>query len=125
MVNIGMRLAVIYAALIMSSCSTVGRVDPLEKVWDNPSDYNGITFSLYVYPYDLHGNENRYIMCTEPCDDQRASEWQSVIVPNESGKFDNYNGERKVFVNIKFDGYCFTDGAVCLLDHRPFVFIEQ
>jgi hypothetical protein len=96
--------------------------DPIGDVWDNPERHDGETFELTAYPYDLPGDPQRYIMCTEPCSEGEAQREQAVIHPSVEGRFDGWRGNQAVVVRVRFDGHCFRPQAICFLDHRPFIF---
>lgn len=108
--------------IMAASCSTQ---DGVGAIWSNPAAYHDHVVEVVVHPYDLLSDPGRYILCFQPCSQAQAVGVQSVLMPLEDGRWDGFRGDQAVRLKLRFDGRCFTDGAVCLLDHRPYVFIEE
>lgn len=107
-----------------ASISTEGR-SQIDKVWDNPLRYDGQSFDVVLYPNDLLEDPDRYVMCLDVCVGERARQVTSVIIPRTVGGYRGFQGDRPVRVRVAFDASCFKEGRVCLMDHRPYVFIEE
>ena len=106
-------------ALVSCASASHGALDP---VWDAPLRHDGNVYDLSIYPYDLLGDRNRYIMCVDPCSAAEAQRFQAVVVPAVEGAFEGMQGATAVRVRVEFVADCFYPDALCLLDHRPFVF---
>lgn len=117
-----MKVLVFASAIFLCACASS---DLPSGLWDRPEAYDGQEFFVTAYPYDLLGDPERYVLCTEPCTADDAQRMQVVVFPVRAGAFDGMNGRQPVQLHLRFDGRCFNDsGSLCLLTHRPFEFVE-
>lgn len=114
--------AFVILTILAASCAT--QDGGVSAIWDNPAANHGRIVEVVVHPHDLLSDQGRYVLCFDPCSEAQARGVQTVLLPLENGRYDGFRGDQAVRLRLRFDGHCFTNSAVCLLDHRPFVFVE-
>lgn len=111
-------------AVSCATLSTEGQ-PPIDSVWENPQQYDGRIFDVVVYPSDFLEDPERYVMCLDACVGERARHVSSVLIPRITAQYSGFEGDRPVRIRVKFDASCFKSERVCLMDHRPYIFVEQ
>lgn len=115
-------LRMLLPALLLGACA-MSQEQRLLSIIERPLEADGQILELTIYPYDLFGADNRYIVCFSPCTQAEAEERQSVVYAAIPGAFAGMSGQQAVTVTVQFSAACFQPGAVCSW-HRPYVFRE-
>lgn len=115
-------LKTLLAVPLLAACVTT-QEPRLLGIIERPLEHDGQVIQITIYPYDLFGADNRYIMCFSPCDRAEAEERQLVIYTETPGAFSGMSGQEAVSITARFSAACFQPESVCLA-HRPYVFHE-
>ena len=114
-------------ALQAASCASISTTGQprIDRVWDDPVRYDGQSFDAVVYPNDILNDPDRYVMCLDACPGEQARTVTSVLIARRPEDYSGFDGDRPVRLRLRFDASCFKEDRVCLMDHRPYIFIEQ
>ncbi len=92
-------------------------------IGDDPHQADGRVYVTQIYPVDLFGDPERYIICFTPCTPSQAQNSPVVLFPLVPGAYDGWDGSREVSVRMMFSADCFQPRSVCIA-HRPYIFDE-